>query len=147
MMYAYPKWRTQMNRTFLTLAIAVIMSLTGCGGRSANPIIISQSGDQQLSCKGLQFEMESIKDDIQRLVPNTDKTAQNIALGVAGSFLLVPWFFMDFKNADKAEYDALRQRYNHLLAIAISKNCSVKSKKLPSIEEMKAEYKKQQAAK
>jgi hypothetical protein len=135
-----------MNKTFLAIAMTALMGLSGCGGRSANPVIISQSGDQQLSCKGLKFEMENIKDDIQRLLPSTDKTAQNIALGVAGSFLLVPLFFMDFKNADKAEYDALRQRYNYLLAIAISKNCPVKSKKLPSVEQMKAEYKKQQAA-
>ena len=135
-----------MKKTHQALLLSVMMTLAGCGGRTANPVMISQSGDENLSCKGLKFEMANIRDDIQTLLPKTDKTAQNVALGVAGSFFLVPWFFMDFKNADKAEYDAYRQRYNHLLAIAISKNCSIKSEKLPSVEEMKAQYEEQKAA-
>ena len=49
------------------------------------------------------------------LIPASDKTAKNVALGIAGWFLLVPWFFMDFSQAEQTEINALRQRHNHLL--------------------------------
>jgi len=35
-------------------------------------------------------------------------------VGIAGVFFLVPWFFMDFKNAEAQEHEAYRKRYNHL---------------------------------
>jgi len=69
--------------------------------------------------------MINIQGEIQRLLPKTEKTGKNVALGVAGWFLLVPWFFMDFKNAEATEYEAYRQRYNHLSTLAVSKNCQV----------------------
>mgnify|MGYP007082185818 CR=1 FL=1 len=109
--------------------------------------MISQYGDNQKSCRALEFEMTSIQGEIQRLLPQRDKTGQNVALGVAGWFLLVPWFFMDFKNAEATEYEAFRQRYNHLASIAIDKRCSVKPIDLPSVQQMQEEYKKQQSQK
>ncbi len=74
------------------------------------------------------------------LLPKKDKTGQNVALGVAGWFLLVPWFFMDFKNTEATEYEAYRQRYQHLTSIAIDKNCAVSNGYYPSIAEMQKEY-------
>ena len=91
--------------------------------------------------------MSNAQAEIQRLLPKRDKTGKNVALGVAGWFLLVPWFFMDFKNAEATEYEAYRQRYNHLASIAISKDCGVEPKEYPSIEEMKREYEKQKSQK
>lgn len=125
-------------------AIASILIVTGCGGRTANPVMIAQYGDQNKSCEALQFEMMNVQGEIQRLLPKTDKTGKNVALGVAGWFLLVPWFFMDFKNAEQTEYEAYRQRYNHLASLAMSKNCGVEPASYPSVQEMKAEYEKQQ---
>jgi hypothetical protein len=83
---------------------------------------------------------------MQRLIPQKDKTGKNVALGVAGWFLLVPWFFMDFKNAEATEYEAYRQRYNHLASVAISKKCKVQIEQYPSVEEMKADYEAAKAA-
>ena len=123
-----------MNKLLLT--IACITSLTACAGRTPAPVMVAQYGDQNKSCKALQFEMTNIEGDIQRLLPKTDKSGQNVALGVAGAFLLVPWFFMDFKGAEQTEYEALRQRYNHLASIAMDKNCGVKPVTLPSVSQM-----------
>jgi len=127
--------------------LALVSMLTACGGRTPSPVMISQYGDQQKSCKALEFEMTNIQGEIQRLMPDRDKTGQNVALGVAGAFFLVPWFFMDFKNAEATEYEALRQRYNHLGSVAIDKRCGVKPIDLPSVQQMQEEYKKQQAKK
>lgn len=122
-----------------------IVGLTACGGRTPSPVMISQYGDQNKNCKALEFEMTNIQSEIQRLLPKTDKTGKNVALGVAGYFLLVPLFFMDFKNAEAVEYEAYRQRYNHLASVAMSKDCSAEVIDLPSIQEMKEEHEKQNA--
>ena len=112
-----------MNKT--VTALCALSVLAACGGRTPNPVMTTQYGDQSKSCKALKFEMINIQGEIQRLLPKTEKTGKNVALGVAGWFLLVPWFFMDFKNAEATEYEAYRQRYNHLSTLAVSKNCQV----------------------
>jgi hypothetical protein len=130
-------------RKFVNLVMCVsIVGLTACGGRTPAPVMVAQYGDQQKSCKALEFEMNNIQGEIQRLLPKTDKTGKNVALGVAGWFFLVPLFFMDFKNAEAVEYEAYRQRYNHLASLAMSKDCGAEIITLPSVQEMKEEYEK-----
>ncbi len=128
------------------LLIIGLLTLSACGGKTATPIMVAQYGDQNKSCKALEFEMTNVQSEIQRLLPKTDKTGKNVALGVAGWFLIVPWFFMDFKNGEQTEYEAYRQRYNHLASLAISKDCGVEPAQYPSVQQMKDEYEKQQAA-
>lgn len=134
-----------MKRTISAFALVAVLS--ACGGRTPSPVMISQYGDQQKSCRALEFEMTNIQGEIQRLMPERDKTGQNVGLGIAGAFFLIPWFFMDFKNAEATEYEALRQRYNHLGSVAIDKRCGVKPIDLPSVQQMQEEYKKQQSQK
>lgn len=119
-------------------------AVSACGGRVAQPVMVSQYGDANKSCDALEFEMKNIEGEIQRLLPKTDKTGKNVALGVAGWFLIVPWFFMDFKNAEQQEYTAYRQRYMQLATIATDKKCGYKPQTLPSVEEMRKEYEKSQ---
>ena len=70
--------------------------------------------------------MAFIQGEIQRLIPETEKTGKNTALGVTGFFFLVPLFFMDLSQAEQVEVNAYRQRYNHLLIIAGDKQCGIK---------------------
>lgn len=134
-----------MRKITCALLCASMLSVTACGGRTPAPVMAQQYGDHEKNCKALLYEIHNIEGEIQRLLPKTDKTGKNVALGVAGWFFLVPLFFMDFKNAEAVEYEAYRQRYNHLTAIAMSKkNCSVDPTHLPSVQEMKEEYEKQQ---
>jgi len=128
------------NVLFRALMFAVLIFVSACGGRTPNPVMVAQYGDYQKSCKALEFEMMTIQGEIQRLLPKSDKTGQNVALGVAGWFLLVPWFFMDFKNAEQTEYEAYRQRYNHLATIALDKKCKVTPVELPSVQQMRDAY-------
>lgn len=125
-----------------TLLIAM---LTACGGRTPAPVMVAQYGDDRKSCKALEFELNNTQAEINRILPKTDKTGKNVALGVAGLFLLVPWFFMDFKEAEQTEYEALRQRYNHLAMIAVDKNCGMRTENYPSVSQMKAEYEQSQS--
>jgi len=105
--------------------------LSGCAGRAANPVMVQQYGDQAKSCQALEMDMSFIESEVQRLVPKTEKTGSNVALGVAGAFLLVPWFFMDFSQSEQVEGNAYRQRYNHLAMLAMDKGCATDRKPIP----------------
>lgn len=82
-------------------------------------------------CQALEREMMFIQSEIQRLVPQTEKTGANVALGVTGFFFLVPLFFMDLSKAEQMEVDAYRQRYNHLSIIAGDKQCGIQGRQIP----------------
>ena len=124
-----------------------VMCFAGCGGRVANPIQTYLPGDDTRSCEGLNIQMSQLDSDMRRILPKTNKSGTNLLCGVAGAFLIVPWFFMDFKGADKIEYDAMRNRYNHLLVIASEKDCDVGSaERIPSVDEIKKMSKEEKAA-
>ena len=134
---------TMRKPVCLTLAFAVLFA--GCAGREANPIPAYLPGDETRSCSALKAEIAQLQSDMARMLPKTDKTGKNVALGAAGLFLIVPWFFMDFKGTEKIEFDAMRTRHNRLLIIAAERNCDmtgIGTERIPSIEERKAELKK-----
>jgi hypothetical protein len=133
-------------RTVVIYVLIGMMFLAGCGGRVANPIPVYLPGDDNRSCEGLKVQMAQLDSDMRRILPKTDKGGSNLLCGVAGVFLIVPWFFMDFKGADKIEYDAMRNRFNHLLVIAAEKNCDTGgSQRIPSVEEFKNMSKEEKA--
>lgn len=109
----------------------------GCAGRTANPVMSSQYGDPKKSCDALRIELSQTEQEMRRLLPDTEKGGTNAFLGVAGFFLIVPWFFMDFKDAEQIEVNALRQRYNTLAIMASEKNCGFKVAEPPKKEEPK----------
>lgn len=116
----------------ISLILAVSL-LSACGGRTANPVMAQQYGDQKKSCTALETEMVGIQQEIARLMPETDKTGKNVALGVTGFFFLVPLFFMDFSHAEEEEVNAYRQRYNNLASIAADKGCEMDTRPIPPL--------------
>jgi hypothetical protein len=111
-----------MKLTALVVSISIFVS--ACAGRAANPVLLDQVGDNQKSCETLQTEMAGIQSQIQKLVPESDKTGKNVGLGIGGLFLLgIPWLFMDLTDAEKAEINAYNMRYNKLTTIATQKKC------------------------
>jgi len=108
--------------------------LLGCAGREAHPISVHQHGDEKKSCKALEMELAFTEDRIRRLLPETEKTGKNVALGVAGVFLIVPWFFMDLTKSEKIEVEALRQRYNQLIMLSEDKHCGFDKKQIPEFK-------------
>ena len=112
-------------KKILCLLLSVLIFLAGCGGREANPVQLRQVGDEQKNCEQLRAEMYYIENEITRLLPKSDKTGKNIALGVTGWFLIIPLFFMDLKQGERKEIEAYRQRYNYLLRITQYKDCKL----------------------
>lgn len=120
------------------LTISALLLTTACAGRTANPVSEYQYGDEKKSCERLRAEISNINSEISALIPNTEKTGKNVALGVAGWFLIVPWFFMDFTESEQIEINALRRRHNNLVAISAEKNCGFEDKEIPPFEPPKA---------
>ncbi len=118
----------KMKNSLCLLLCVMVFSASGCAGREANLIQVRQFGDEQKSCEQLRSEIYYTENEISRLLPKSDKTGKNIALGAIGVFLIVPLFFIDLKQGEKKEIEAYRQRYNHLLMVTQQKDC-----KLPSI--------------
>ncbi|MDB6096048.1 MAG: uncharacterized protein JWM09_326 [Francisellaceae bacterium] len=115
----------------ICILLMCLQFLTGCAGRTANPVIINQPGDFERNCSYLMSEMSEIQMNINRLLPKESKTGKNVALGVTGAFFIVPLFFMDFSDAEKIEIEAYRSRYNHLARIYNDKRCGTAVESIP----------------
>jgi len=100
-----------------------VLALAGCGGKAPNPVSQYQPGDEDRSCMGLKSEIAENEAEIARLSPGEDATGKNVALGVAGAFVIVPWFFMDFKDGEGVEIQALKRRNQWLREVAHEKDC------------------------
>lgn len=118
-------------RTKAIAGMLLVTLIVGCAGRAAHPVMVQQYGDDRKSCRALEKEMAYIQREIHNLIPETQKTGKNVALGVTGFFLIVPLFFMDLSSAEQEEVNAFRQRYNHLLIVAGEKNCGIKDEAIP----------------
>jgi len=69
-------------RRFRSIApVFLALFIAGCGGKSANPVVSYQPGDEKRSCEGLKGEIAMNEAEIARLVPYDDATGKNVALG------------------------------------------------------------------
>jgi hypothetical protein len=122
-----------INDTASAVALAVLL-ITGCAGRPAHPVMVYQHGDEARSCDALERELELIEEDIFELMPETDKADKNTRLGVAGIFLLIPFFFMDLSKAEQIEVNALIKRYNHIIEIGGVNGCDFEQEPIPAFK-------------
>jgi len=132
-------------KKLVCLLLACSVLFAGCAGREANPCAAYLPGDENRSCVALQAEVAQLQVDMQRLLPKTDKGLTNALWATAGVFFIVPFFFMDMKDAEKIEFDAMRRRHNRLLIYAAEKECDfgeVRAERIPSVEERKEAAKK-----
>lgn len=106
-------------KLFLILAL-----LSSCGGRTPAPVKVTNASDSLLSCNQIAAEINLIDMQAQRLGGKSNKQPKNIGLTAAGYFFIVPFFFIDLKEAEKVELNALRARYFHLTRLASNNKCS-----------------------
>ncbi len=119
-----------LKRLTVGFSGAALIALSACGGRSPNPVSRYQIGDEKRACEGLKLEVAHNEQEIIKLLPYEDATGKNIALGVTGFFLVVPLFFMDFKDAEELEIKALRDRNLWLRELASRKDCTLPPPKI-----------------
>jgi len=124
--------------------LVYVIFWAGCAGREANPIPVYLPGDENRSCPGLKSEVAQLQADMARILPKTDKGLTNALWAIGGVLVIVPFFFMDLKDAEKIEFDAMRQRHNRLLVYAAEKGCDmggIRAERIPSLKEQKKKAK------
>jgi hypothetical protein len=106
------------------LGVGLVFVAAGCAGRAPQPTQVVQAMDQQLSCDQIIAEIKSNNERISDLAREKGwKVTQNVAAGVAGLFVPVLWFGMDFQDAAGTEAKALSQRNEYLSSLATNR-CS-----------------------
>jgi hypothetical protein len=115
----------KLMRKALCAVLCFAVLFAGCAGREAKPILISRPGDDNLSCQELKSEVVHLQNDMVKLLPKTDKFGTNALWATAGVYLIVPFFFMDLKDAEKKEFEAMRLRHNRLVSFLKAKSCDV----------------------
>lgn len=109
------------------IAVWLILSIaiSGCASTPANPVPVAQVGDDTKTC-------DAIINEMQQMIAAQDKAAAdrnsqvgtNVALGVTGIFLIVPWFFMDLGASATVEQKAAAARFQRLQQMAVDKKCT-----------------------
>lgn len=115
---------------YLLFALFLMMLFAGCGGREGNPVPVYKPGDEKLSCGQLQAEIMQLQADMNKLLPNADKEGTNILCALT----LPTAFFMDLKQGEKMEYDAMRRRNNRLILFFEKKGCEWNNEAPPSTD-------------
>ncbi|BBB15666.1 uncharacterized protein RVIR1_12040 [Candidatus Rickettsiella viridis] len=111
-----------MKKILASLVITTLL-LSACAGKTPNPIPQHQPGDELLTCSQIKQELLDNRVKVMNLIPKENKMGKNIALGVAGAFVIVPWFFMDFSDAERVEIQGYQLRDNWLRSLSIKKKC------------------------
>lgn len=116
---------TAFFKRAICISLVFGLSLQGCSSTPANPIPIAQVGDETKSCNAITNEMQEMITAQEMAQGDKNKqTGTNVALGVTGLFLIVPWFFMDLGGAATAEQKAAQARFKRLQQMAIDKKCT-----------------------
>jgi hypothetical protein len=107
------------SKSVTALALAAVIFVSACAGRAPNPVATVQPIDETMNCEAIQAEVNSNTQRIAELGSEQGaKVAQNVVMGIAGLFLILPWFLMDFQNAAGKEEAALKSRNDYLASMA-----------------------------
>ncbi len=105
--------------------VALGVTLAGCAGRSPAPVAVVQPTDRYMDCTAILAEVGANNERVKQLAADKGlKTTQNVAAGVAGIFIPVLWFGMDFQGTADTEITALQSRQQYLSMMADQKHCS-----------------------
>lgn len=112
-------------KKIIALLVSISIALSGCASTPANPIPIAQVGDETKPCDAIINEMQQMITAQDKAAADREKQiGTNVALGVTGAFLIVPWFFMDLGATATVEQKAAAARYQRLQQMAVDKKCT-----------------------
>jgi hypothetical protein len=98
--------------------------LAACAGRSPQPVAVVQAQDRYMDCAAVIAEVKANNATVQQLADEKGlKVGQNVAAGVAGLFIPVLWFAMDWQGTQDKEITALQSRQQYLATMAEQRNC------------------------
>ncbi len=107
--------------------MAAISLGIGCAGRAPQPVAVVQSQDRYMNCSAIFAEVDSNNRKIAELASEKGlKVGQNVATGIAGFFIPVLWFGMDWQGTQDKEIAALQSRQQYLTTLAGQRGCGAK---------------------
>mgnify|MGYP006148154555 FL=1 len=106
----------------------IFFFLLGCAGKTAQPIRVIEITDSSLTCAQLLANIYNLESSGAELAGQTNKMGRNAALAVAGALTIVPYFFMDLKQGEAIELNAVRARHMHLSKLYQTNKCGDKVK-------------------
>ena len=102
------------------VAAAAALSAASCGGRVANPIPVSNSFDEALSCTHLAGELDNNRKRLAELTGESEtKVAENI-----GYLISLP-LFIDLSQSQKTEAQAIDARNVRLMQLSEARDCGL----------------------
>ena len=112
-------------KKFISILFLVFL-VSGCAGKTANPISTRQPGDKDLDCEDLEVELSQLDKQAKRLLgEQSDKTGYNAAIGLTGLIIWPVWFALDLSDAERQEAQAMQDRYHYLERLANKKDCDL----------------------
>lgn len=112
--------------------VALGVALAGCAGRAPAPVAVVQPTDRYMDCTAILAEVNANNERVKQLAADKGlKTTQNVAAGVAGLFIPVLWFGMDFQGTADTEITALQSRQQYLSMMADQKRCGTEPEPPP----------------
>lgn len=118
--------------------VALGVALAGCAGRAPAPVAVVQPTDRYMDCTAILAEVNANNERVKQLASDKGlKTTQNVAAGVAGLFIPVLWFGMDFQGTADTEITALQSRQQYLAMLADQKRCGAEPELPPSLPKAK----------
>jgi hypothetical protein len=115
---------TKLLKVTASLAVMTMM-LTGCAGREAHPVSVTQMGDDSMSCPAISAQVSANEAQIRNLDGQREThNGTNAAVAVVGVVLFWPALFaLDMTDYEKQEMTALHERDQYLQQLALNKNC------------------------
>ncbi|MGQ0583046.1 MAG: hypothetical protein ACT4O6_14005 [Reyranella sp.] len=105
-----------------SVLIGASLLLAACAGRAPNPVAVVQPQDRYMDCAAISAEVQANNKKISELGGDEgSKVAQNVIVGVAGVFIPILWFGMDFQGTAPKEIAALQSRQQYLGTMAESR--------------------------
>lgn len=110
-----------MKKVLCAICLMLVLLTSGCSGTNPNPIAKHQSGDKYLNYWGLKFEIQSIDKqiDVRREVKKA-KVFSNL-MRLTDIYLIYPALFIDLRDAEQIEIEALQARKQILVLILKTK--------------------------
>jgi hypothetical protein len=102
-------------------------------------VAVIQPQDTFMDCTAIMAEVGSNNAKVQQLAADQGlKTTQNVAAGVAGLFIPVLWFGMDFQGTADKETQALQARQQYLASLAAQRCCGEPAAPPPRVSRPRA---------
>jgi hypothetical protein len=113
-----------MKKIVGAASIVTAMVLSGCAGRGPQPVAVVQPQDRYADCAAIIAEVQANNQKVGDLAGDEGgKVAQNVVVGVAGLFIPILWFGMDFQGTAGKEVAALQSRQQYLAVMAEERHC------------------------